>query len=463
MEEGTVTQKAILLAAIQSGDGSAFLKITEDLHYADIADVIDHLDSAEMRIFSIQTLDNETLSDVIPELPERLVEESFAALTTSQQRALLEETPDDDRVDILQDVSPETREKLLLLLPRRDQDLTRNLLRYGEETAGGRMTTQIGILTADQTVRQAIDSLKTIQEETETLARIYVVDAEERPIGKLRLRDLTFNTVDTPIRDLMVPVEHTILATADQEDAANMLRKYDLVVLPVTDEFGHLRGVITYDDAMEILSEESTEDIEKMSGISGDQSEDSYLKTALSTHFKRRFGWLSVLGILAIASGYVMMRYEEVLTSVFLLSLFLPMVVASGGNTGGQAATMVIRAMSLGELEPGNALKVGLKELKLGALMGGALGLLIGIVCVTLLPLLATLPAGMTFPLFGIAVGTAIALQIATSTLTGALLPLGARAIKLDPAVVASPAITTLVDISGMVIYFTVAKALLGL
>ena len=451
MPASTLTLQDTLVAAAQARDGSAFLRASQDLHYADIADTIENLQSQADRTFAIKILPSEVLSDVIPELPDRLIEAAIASLSTSQQRELLEETTDDDRVDILQDVSAATREKLLQLLSREDESLTRHLLAYGEDTAGGRMTTQIGVVPDTLSVREAIDKLRKKQEETETLSRIFIVDKERRPVGKMRLRDL------------MQPVEHSILATADQETAANMLRKYDLVILPVVDEFGHLRGAITYDDAMEILSEESTEDLEKMSGISGEQSEDTYLMTALGTHFKRRFGWLAVLAILAIASGYVMIRFEGVLTSAFLLSLFLPMVVASGGNTGGQAATMVIRAMSLGELEPGNALRVATKELKLGALMGVALGGITALFCVLLLPLFADLPGGISFLAFGAAVGFSIALQIATSTLTGALLPLGARAIDLDPAVVASPAITTLVDVSGMVIYFTMAKVLLGL
>ena len=449
--------------AIEMRDGSAFLRYASELHYADIAELIEGLAKETDRHFVIKILPADVLSDVVPELPDRLIEEALTSLSTSRQRELLNETTDDDRVDILQDVSAATREKLLQLLNQEDERLTRHLLSYSEDTAGGRMTTQIGVVPVTFTVREAIDKLRKRQEETETLSRIFVVDPEKRPVGKMRLRDLTFSSLDTPVRDLMQPVEHSILATADQETAANMLRKYDLVILPVIDEFGHLRGAITYDDAMEILSEESTEDLEKMSGISGEQSEDSYLMTAIRTHFKRRFGWLAVLGVLAIASGYVMMRFESVLTSAFLLSLFLPMVVASGGNTGGQAATMVIRAMSLGELEPGNALKVALKELKLGALMGLVLGGLTILFCILLLPLFANLPSGISFPAFGFAVGLSIAVQIATSTLIGALLPLGARAIQLDPAVVASPAITTLVDVSGMVIYFTVAKVCLNL
>ena len=262
----------------------------------------------------------------------------------------------------------------------------------------------------------------------------------------------------------MRPVEQSILATADQEEAAHMVSKYDLVLLPVVDESGRLLGAVTHDDAVEILKEESTEDIEKIAGLTGDQSEEGYLNTTVFTHFRRRFLWLLVLAFLAIASGYIILRFESVLDSAFLLALFLPMVIAAGGNTGGQAATMVIRAMALGELDDGNILRVAWKELRLGAFLGAFLGICIAAAAIFILPLFKpNLPVDMGFVEFGLAISLALAIQVTASTLIGALLPLWARSAKLDPAVIAAPAITTVVDVSGMIIYFTVVRALLGL
>jgi len=259
-------------------------------------------------------------------------------------------------------------------------------------------------------------------------------------------------------------VDITILATADQEEAAQLFSKYDMTVLPVVDEYGRLLGIITHDDVLEILEEESTEDIEKMSGIAGDQSEETYLNTPILTHFKRRFPWLFGLALLAISSGYVMIMFEDVLSSVFLLALYLPMVVAAGGNTGGQAATMVIRAMSLGELEQGATSKVIIKELSLGIMLGLIMGVSIAAVTLFILPVFhPEIPSGISLSTFALSVSLSLTIQITVSTLTGAILPIGARAIKLDPAVVAAPAITTLVDIFGMVIYFSAARAILGL
>lgn len=450
--------------AVEARDGSALLQAAEQVHYADLAALYEEC-TEDQRSFFIKTLNSEQLSEILPELPERMVEPILEQLSTSQQREVLEELPDDDRVDVLQDVEDESkRQELIGLLDEEEERLTRTLLRYDEETAGGRMTTQIGRLEVNMTIKEALDYLRPNLEDTETLTRIFVLDDSERLVGKLRLRDLTFNPWQTTIRDVMQPVERSVLATSDQEEAANAVLKYDLLALPVVDEANRLLGVITADDAMEILSEESTEDIEKQAGLTGEQSEEGYLQTEVLTHFKRRFFWLFVLALLAIASGAVMLHFEKTLSGIPLLMLFLPMVIAAGGNTGGQASTMVIRAMALNELDVRDTLQTAWKELRLGVLLGLILGGTIALVSVFVLPAFhSEVHPGISFPLFGYAVALALGVQVAASTLIGALLPLGARAIKMDPAVIAAPAITTIVDVTGMVIYFTIAHGVLGI
>lgn len=455
---------ADLHSALESRDGSAFLSLANGMHYADLATFYSELPAEEDRDFVTQTISPKAFSDILAELPDSLREDAIARYQPAQQRELLAALSDDDRVDILQDLHPEMRGRLLDLLSSDQEELTRTLLNYGEDTAGGRMTTQIGRISTDLTVKQALDKLKGEKDSAEVLSRIFVLDERERPVGFIRLRDLAFASWGTPVRDIMFDVQETILASADQEQAASMLRKYDLLVLPVVDESRRLLGAVTYDDAMEILEEESTEDIEKQAGISGEQSEQGYLRTPILTHLRRRVGWLLVLGFLAIASGYVMVRFEPVLDSVFLLALFLPMVIATGGNTGGQASTMVIRAMSLGELSGQDTAQVAWKELRLGLLQGLILSLALAAVCIFILPLFQpNLPDGVGFVRFALAVSLALAIQVIASTLIGALLPLGARAVRLDPAVIAAPAITTIVDVSGMLIFFTTARLLLGL
>lgn len=452
-----------LLRALEASDGSALLAAAEDVHYADLAALYENLDD-EKRDLLLKTIGPEMATDVIAELPDTLIEGALDHFKPAQLRVLLGNLSDDDRVDVFQVVSEEARVRFFSLLGPRDKELTRSLLKYGEETAGGRMTTEIGRITADMTVKQAIAVLRRDREDAETLARIFVVDEQGRLVGKIRLRDLAFSTWDTPVRDIMEEADEFILATADQEEAARTLSKYDLIVLPVVDEFHHLLGVITYDDALEIVQEESTEDIEKLAAISGEQSEISYLNTSVVTHYQRRVVWLIGLAFVSIASGYVMFHFSGVLEKAFVLSLFLPMVVAAGGNSGGQAATMVIRAMALGEISTGNALRIAWKEARTGLFLGLTLGVAIAAFIALIFPHVQhETGGGFGFVQLATAVATALTVQVLSATVLGALLPIGARAIKLDPAVVSAPSLASTVDVSGMLIYFTVAGSILNL
>ena len=447
--------------AINARDGSALLSIAGEMHYADLAHHYENLDDEE-RDFFLKTIGPELATDVIGELPWTLIEEALQHFKPAQLRIILGNLSDDDRVDIFQIVSPENQRRYFSLLGPHDEQLTRNLLKYEEDTAGGRMTTAIGRITADMTVKQAITVLRRDQDSAETLARIFVVDEEGRLVGKVRLRDLAFHPWPTMIHDIMENADERVLATVDQEEAARMLSKYDLIVLPVVDEFYHLLGVITYDDAMEILQEESTEDIEKLAAIGGEQSELSYLNTSVQSHFRRRVIWLVALAFVSIFSGYVMFRFSAVLNQAYVLSLFLPMVVAAGGNSGGQAATMVIRAMSLGEVNTGTALRIAWKEMQTGILLGLSLGLVMGAFILFLLPLFQV-PQAIPYPKLAMAVCASLLIQVFSATLMGSMLPLLARSIWLDPAVVSAPSLASTVDITGMLIYFSSARLILSL
>jgi len=454
---------AELLRAIEAGDCSAILAHADDVHYADLAHLYENLDDEKRDLF-LKTIGPELATDLVAELPYPLIEGALDHFKPAQLRVLLGNLSDDDRVDVFQVVSKEAQVRFFSLLGPRDEELTRNLLKYEEDTAGGRMTTHVGRITADMTVKLAITVLRRDRENAETLARIFVVDIQGRLVGKVRLRDLAFSTWDTPISDIMEEADETILASADQEEAARKLSKYDLVVLPVVDEFHHLLGVITYDDAMEILQEESTEDIEKLSGIGGEQSEFSYINTSVVLQYRRRVVWLVGLAFLSIVSGYVMFRFSDVLQKAFVLSLFLPMVVAAGGNSGGQAATMVIRAMALGEISAGNALRIAWKEARTGIALGLTLGITMAVFICFILPHFQE-STGAEFGFFhlSLAVSLALSFQVFSATVLGALLPICARAIKLDPAVVSAPSLASTVDISGMMIYFSIVGAILHL
>ncbi len=452
-----------LLRALDAADCSALLAAAEDIHYADLANLYENLDD-EKRDLLLKTIGPELATDLVAELPYPLIEGALDHFKPAQLRVLLGNLSDDDRVDVFQVVSKEAQVRFFSLLGPRDKELTRNLLKYEEDTAGGRMTTHVGRITADMTVKQAITVLRRDRDDAETLARIFVVDEQGRLVGKVRLRDLAFSTWDTPVHDIMEAADEYVLASADQEEAARTLSKYDLIVLPVVDEFHHLLGVITYDDALEILQEESTEDIEKLSGIGGEQSDVSYLNTSVALQFRRRVSWLVGLAFVSIGSGYVMYRFSEVLEKAFVLALFLPMVVAAGGNSGGQAATMVIRAMALGEISTGNALRIAWKEARTGVLLGLTLGVTMAAFISFILPHMQQgTGADFDFLHLAFAVSAALTVQVLSATVLGALLPIAARSINLDPAVVSAPSLASTVDVSGMMIYFTIVGAVLRL
>jgi magnesium transporter len=460
LEENPMSE---LLRALDAADCSALLAAAEDIHYADLANLYENLDD-EKRDLLLKTIGPELATDLVAELPYPLIEGALDHFKPAQLRVLLGNLSDDDRVDVFQVVSKEAQVRFFSLLGPRDKELTRNLLKYEEDTAGGRMTTHVGRITADMTVKQAITVLRRDRDDAETLARIFVVDEQGRLVGKVRLRDLAFSTWDTPVHDIMEAADEYVLASADQEEAARTLSKYDLIVLPVVDEFHHLLGVITYDDALEILQEESTEDIEKLSGIGGEQSDVSYLNTSVALQFRRRVSWLVGLAFVSIGSGYVMYRFSEVLEKAFVLALFLPMVVAAGGNSGGQAATMVIRAMALGEISTGNALRIAWKEARTGVLLGLTLGVTMAAFISFILPHMQQgTGADFDFLHLAFAVSAALTVQVLSATVLGALLPIAARSINLDPAVVSAPSLASTVDVSGMVIYFTIVGAVLRL
>ena len=448
-----------ILEALESGEADQIVAISKEAHPGDVEVAFERLED-EDRTQVLDQLPAEVLSVWADYLPASDVEHRLNTLPETERREVLESLSDDELVDFLQEVDEEDRGQYIDLLDEETRQISEDLLKYPEESAGGRMTKAMAVVREHLTVKQALDVLEGIREEAELLSRIYVVDESQRILGKLRLRDLAFSKWDTPIRELMDSDQISVNAMADQEEAAQMIARYDLMALPVVDDEGHLLGVITHDDALEILEEESTEDMERISGIGG-QSEFAYLQTSAMTHFKRRFGWVLTLAFLALSSGLVIHAYEEVLTKYYILALYLPMVVAAGGNTGAQSATMVIRAMSLGELDTREFWRVIWKEGRIGFLLGTLLGICVALQIQFLMPP-GMITASLSAWSVALVVGFSLMAQVITSTLIGAALPIGAKKVRLDPAVVASPAITTVVDVSGSVIYFTLAGAIFG-
>ncbi len=460
-EDHTTDLNSRLAAAVEAADSGGYTALLEEAHPADLASLYEHTDP-EGQAFILLHLPADLLPEFLRDLPPAAAVEIMADLADPALAAALEGTPDDVLVDLLQEMPATQRGHAFHLLSEDRRRAARELLRFPEESAGGRMTTAFASVEEDLTVRQAIEVLRKVSDEAELLSRIYVVDREGLILGKVRLRDLAFADQEMLIHDLNDGDTRAVLATADQEKAVRVMLKYDLLALPVVDDDGRLLGIITHDDAMDIQEEENTEDLERQSGIAGATDDETYLNTPVLRHVKRRVGWIISLAFLGLISGCVIFSYQNQLSAIFALTIYMPMIVAAGGNTGGQAATMVIRSMSLGEFPASALLRVAWKELRVGLIIGSLLSCAMAIQIYFFRPAFFSLQDNNVSG-FIITVAAALLIQITASTLIGAVLPICARAAKLDPAVIASPAITTIVDATGLLIYLNLARVILHL
>lgn len=461
--ESDVTETILenLREAIAAGDRERLKKIHDDTHPADLAPLLVDLDHGERRRF-FDILGYVRTSELLEYLTPDQLGEELEDLPLNIRGHALEQLPDDALADYFQGLDQDEREALYPLLSEEKRALAKRLLQYPEHTAGGRMTTAFAAIRKEMNVREAIESLRGQQDEAEILSRIFVVDGRNRLLGKVRLRDLTFANGDEKISELSDGDTTAARVDDDQEDAAQMLAKYDLVALPVVNHEGILLGIITHDDAMDILQQESTEDLKRLAAITAPPDEMHYLSTTVLEHYRQRVYWVVALAALGLISGYVIFAYEEILQSFFILTIYMPMLAATGGNTGSQSSTLIIRAMSLGEFSPSAFLQVIWKEFRIGILLGITLGCLISIKV-----FFFNTDSGngddIHLGLVTLVVALALTIQIVSSTFIGSVLPMLAKAARLDPAVVASPALTTCVDVSGLLIYFNMARLILNI
>ncbi len=432
-----------------------------DSHPATIAEVLGNLDPEEA-LDVLRHLERELRADVFTHMDEELQVEVIDRMGRVEVARLMTDMPPDDRADLYKNLPEERREEILPAMAQAEREDIRRLTAYAEGTAGAVMTSDYAALRPDLTAYQAIERLREIAPDRETIYSAYVVDENRRLLGYVSLKDLIVARRNLTVREIMH--HDTIVAGVDddQEDAARKIQKYDLIALPVVDSSDALVGIITHDDALDIITQEHTEDMEKFMAIAGSHEASSYMKTGPMAHFRNRVFWVSGLAVLGLISGFVIQSFEGLLLQFAILAAFIPMLTDTGGNTGSQAATLVVRALALKEVSHRDIGRILWKELKVSVLLGLLLAVL-AYARVIFLGAGASIPDGYTLHRIGAAIGIALGLQVVSSTLAGAVLPLGASRLKLDPAVVASPALTSVVDITGVVIYFGVVKMMLGL
>ena len=401
-------------------------------------------------------------AEIFTFLDEDVQTEIATIIKRDEIAKLLTEMSADDRVDLLKNIPEDRRQAIMPALAKAEREDIRRLSAHKEGTAGSVMTSDYATISPLFTVSQAIDRLRLEAPDKETIYYAYVVDENRKLTGFVSLKDLILARPNALVSNIMHREVISVHVAEDQENAARLIQKYDLIALPVINGGDVLVGIITHDDAIDIITQEHTEDMEKFMAIGGSHEGAVYMKTSVWGHFRNRAPWVVALAILGLVSGFIVQSFESLLIQFTVLAAFMPMLADTGGNTGSQSATLVVRALALKEITAKDILRILAREFRVSLLLAVLLGL-IAFVRVIFLGGGSTIPGSYSLTRIGFAISFALALQVVTSTLVGALLPLGAAKMKWDPAVVASPALTTIVDITGLLIYFTTAKLLLGI
>jgi magnesium transporter len=414
------------------------------------ADLVPMLEPSEVAVL-FQWLPDEEVPEVLAELSPSDAASILRTLSRAEAAGFLEDMDPDDAADVVEQLpEADVREILVKMRPEEASEL-RDLSRYDPETAGGIMTPAYVAVNPDATAEQAIAAIRQLVEDAETVNYVYVIGPDHELLGVLSLYRLLLSQGATPVRELMAPSTVRVQASADREVAARLLTDRNLLAIPVVDESDRILGIITEDDIADVLQAEATEDIERLGG--SEPLNAPYRSSGVVTLFRKRVVWLLLLFVAEAYTGTVLRDFQDELSQVVALSFFIPLLIGTGGNMGSQTVTLVVRAMALGEVTLRDVGWIVWKEMRVGFALGAVM---------------AAVAFGRAWLLgVGTDVGEVVALTILAiclwSATVAAVLPLGLRAVRIDPAVVSAPLITTLVDGTGLIIYFTIARILLGL
>jgi len=460
MRSDKITPEQLRTLVLQ-GNKSKIQEIGSGYHPLSIAESLASLTAPEIWTF-LSNSESNSAADIFVELDDDIQQTLIKELKLSDFVWILSAMSHDERADLMAQLPEETQKQVMPALALDEREDIRKLAAYPEGTAGSIMTSDFTVIGVDLTVDEAIKEIREQAEGRETIYYVYVVNKQKRLVGMCTLKNLILAKSGARIREIMRTDLIFGYTGDDQEDIARKIAKYDILALPVVDHKHVLVGIVTHDDALDVIQQEQTEDFEKFMAITGSHKGEGYLKTPFWVHTKNRASWLVVLAFLGLVSGWILHYYEATLSQAIILALYLPMIADTGGNAGSQSATVIVRALTLNEITPKDLFQVLFKELKISICLAILLGIL-ALGKVYFLSYGMELPFGMTIGSIAGVIAIALGLQVVTSTLMGAFLPLFVTRFNLDPAVVASPAITTLVDISGLVIYFFIATKLLGL
>lgn len=422
-----------------------------ELNPVHISDIIECLDISEA-ILVFRMLPKDMAVDVFNYLEKDFQTNIITGITDKEIKHIIEEIYFDDMIDLLEEMPANVVKKILKYSNVEERKLINEFLNYPEDSAGSLMTIEYVDLKKDMTVREAVQHIKDTGVNKETIYTCYVIDKQRKLEGIISLRKLILSDYDLLVEDIMKTDIVFVNTNSDQEYVANVFKKYDLLVMPVVDNENRLTGIITIDDIMDVIDQETTEDFQKMAAMA--PSEEKYLDTSVWTLAKNRLTWLVILMVSATFTGNIIKSFEDVLQSVVLLTAFIPMLMDTGGNAGSQSATLIIRSIALGEVQGKDILKVIWKELRVSLIVGFSLSLInfARIYYLEKTPFEVSLTVCIT-----------LFFTVILSKIVGAILPMIAKKIKVDPAIMASPLITTIVDATSLIVYFSVAKMLMGI
>lgn len=422
-----------------------------EMNEVDTALFMEELDS-EKTVVMFRMLPKEMAADVFACLPLEKQQHIINSITDVELTAIIEDLFVDDAVDMLEELPATIVKRVLQNATSQTRSLINQFLQYPENSAGSIMTAEYVGLKASMSVEEAFAYIRKHGVDKETIYTCYVMDDKRTLEGVVTVKDLLMNPYSRLVRDIMDTHVITAVTTADQEEVADSFHKYDLLSLPVVDHENKLVGIVTVDDIVDVIEQEATEDFEKMAAMH--PSEKPYLKTGVFQLAKNRIAWLLILMISSMITGGILAKYENAFAIIPLLVTFIPMLTDTGGNAGSQSSTLIIRGMAVGEIEPLDFFRVVWKELRVGILVGAVLGL------VNYLRLVIMYPGS---EMICLTVVLSLFITVVLSKTVGGMLPIAARFLKMDPAIMAAPLITTIVDAFSLVIYFQLACRLLNI
>ena len=441
--------KDIFIRLLAQREFKAVRSILDVMNEVDIASLLSTLSDKELAL-AFRLIPKDKAAEVFSNMDTSMQTYLVTMFTEKELKELLDDLYMDDTVDMLEELPANLVKRILATVSASDRSMINQLLNYPEDSAGSIMTTEYVDLREEMTVGQAMAHIKKTGIHKETIYTCYITE-RRKLVGIVSAKDLMTTDDDVPIKDLMETEIISVHTHADQEQVAQLFTKYDLLALPVIDQDDRMVGIVTFDDAMDVMVDEATEDITKMAAIN--PSEKTYFETSVFQHAKNRIPWLLILMFTSIITGTIITRYENAFAAIPLLVSFIPMLMDTGGNCGSQSATLIIRGIALDEIRFTDLFKVMFKEFRISLIVGAFLAVANGV----------RIFIQYHNPGLAVVIACSLVGTVIMAKLIGCILPLLAQKVNLDPAIMASPLITTLVDTFSILIYFNIATILFHL